>query len=131
MQTEDAHAQARAIAETANRRIASAEIRAAAAGRLADPDDALAYIDASSFTVSDDGNVDGAAVRAALDELVSRKPYLAADRGRFQGGTDGGARASDGNSLSQLTRSDMERMTPEQIVEARQNGRFARLLSGE
>ncbi|MEU5974297.1 hypothetical protein [Streptomyces sp. NPDC047315] len=55
-----------------------AEIRAAAAGKLRDPADALALLDVSTLAGSG-GDIDAAAVAAAVAELVTTKPYLAAD----------------------------------------------------
>lgn len=66
----------------ANARIVKAEIRAAAAGKLADPADALAFLNTNDFEVDDDGDVDADEIAAAIDDLVRRKPHLAA-----QGGT--------------------------------------------
>ena len=83
----------------ANERILKAEIRAAAAGKLADPADALRYLDTSTFEVGDDGETDAAAIAAAIDDLISTKPYLAAQGRRFQGGGDGGARKETAPSL--------------------------------
>ncbi|MER6364983.1 hypothetical protein [Kitasatospora sp. NPDC001527] len=57
-----------------------AEVRAAAAGRLRDPADALALVDLSALA-GQNGTVDQAAVTAALDKLIESKPYLAADSG--------------------------------------------------
>ena len=111
----------------ANQRILSAEIRAQAAGKLNDPSDALAYIDLSSFEVTDDGSVDADAIGSAITDLISKKPYLAAQGSRFQGSADGGAR-KDSTQPAQLTRSDMERMSPEQIDAAMDAGQFDRLL---
>jgi hypothetical protein len=111
----------------ANNRILSAEVRAAAAGKLNDPADALAYIDLSSFEVGDDGSVDTDAIGAAVSDLISKKPYLAAQGGRFQGSADGGAR-NDASRPAQLSESDMARMSPEQKVEALEKGQFDRLL---
>lgn len=76
----------------ANARILKAEVRAAATGKLADPADALLYLDLTKLEVGDDGEVDGKAVTAAIDELVKNKPYLAAQGKRFQGNGDGGPR---------------------------------------
>jgi len=111
----------------ANQRILKAEIRAAAAGKLTDPADALAYIDLSSFEVGDDGSVDSDAIGSAISDLISKKPYLAAQGGRFQGSADGGAR-NDATKVSQLTRADMTRMSAEQIAEAEAKGQFDDLL---
>lgn len=71
------------------------KIEAKAARLFADPDDAAALVmrgrDADEFL--DDGKVDVEAIQDALDELLEKKPYLAAQGGRrFQGGGDGGPR---------------------------------------
>jgi len=66
-------------------RIVKAEIRAAAGGRLADPEDAVRLLDLSEFTVNDDGDVDGKAIKAAIDKLVESKPYLATSTGNGDG----------------------------------------------
>ena len=95
----------------ANEYVLKAELRAAAAGKLADPADALLYIDLGSFEVGDNYEIDRSAVTAKIDELVKNKPYLAAQGGpRFQGGADGGARTDPpGKSIQ------------EQITEAQKN----------
>lgn len=73
----------------ADRRVVAAEVKAAAGGRLHDPADAVLNIDLSEFQVDDDGNVDEKAIQKALDELLERKPYLAAKR---NGSADQGGR---------------------------------------
>ncbi|MFF3552937.1 hypothetical protein ACFYXL_05915 [Streptomyces tsukubensis] len=55
-----------------------AEIRAAAAGKLRDPGDALALLNVSALAGSG-GDIDVAAVAAAVAELVKSKPYLSAE----------------------------------------------------
>lgn len=111
----------------ANTRILKAEVRAAAKGQLADPADALLYIDLSSLEVGDDGEVDSAAIEAAVADLVKKKPYLAAQGGkRFQGGADGGTRNEA--RPAQLTRDDLSKMSPKQIEEARKKGQLNDLL---
>lgn len=67
-----------------------AELRAAAAGRLRDPADALALLDTSALADSG-GGIDAAAVAAAVDQLVKDKPYLAADQGAAPAWGDVGA----------------------------------------
>lgn len=91
--------QARTEAETAalakaNTRILKAEVRAAAAGKLADPSDALKLLDLTQFEVDGDGEVDRDEIGSAIDTLLKSKPYLAAATNgkRFQGSGDGGAR---------------------------------------
>lgn len=112
----------------ANDRIRKSEVKAAAKGVLADPQDAYKFLDLDSFEVDDDGNVDEDAIAKALDDLVKSKPYLAAQGGkRFQGSADGGAR-NDATKVSQLNQADMARMSPEQIAEAHDKGQFDDLL---
>lgn len=73
-------ADSRALAK-ANDRIIRAELRAAAAGKLSDPADALNFIDLTQFEVDDDGSIDEAEVADAIKDLISKKPYLAAQGG--------------------------------------------------
>lgn len=86
----------------ANRRILTAEVRAAAGGRLADPLDAVRLLDVDSFSVNDDGEVDSKAIAKALDTLLDLKPYLALNAKRVEGSADGGARerADDSANVS-------------------------------
>lgn len=90
-----------AALEKANARLVRAEVTAAAAGKMADPSDALGMLDLDEFAV-DDGDVDRKAIAKAIDDLVKAKPYLAAGP-RPNGSFDGGARAtaekSDMNAL--------------------------------
>jgi len=84
--------QAEAVAR-ANERILRAEVRAAAAGKLHDPADALRHLDLSDLEVSADGETDAAAIAARLDDLIKAKPYLAAPVApRFDSSADGGVR---------------------------------------
>jgi hypothetical protein len=111
----------------ANRRILSAELRAAAKGKLADPTDASLYIDLSEFDVSDTGEVDADALTSAIDDLIARKPHLAATGRRFNGDGDGGATRGEPR-LRQLTATELESMTPAQVNEARRNGQLDKVL---
>lgn len=86
----------------ANQRILKAEIRAAAAGKLADPADALRFIDLSSLEVGDDGATDAAAIAAAIEDLIKAKPYLSTKVARFEGGADGGVRNGQPADLQSL-----------------------------
>jgi membrane protein involved in colicin uptake len=74
----EAHAagRAEALAE-ANGRLLRAEVRAVAAAKLADADDAVRLLDLDSFEPSADGAFDRKAIDSALDALVESKPYLA------------------------------------------------------
>lgn len=112
----------------ANERILKAEVKAAAKGVLADPTDAYKFLDLSSFEVGEDGDVDATALADALTNLITERPYLAAQGGkRFQGTADGGAR-NESPRATQLTRADLDRMTPEEIVTAKRDGRFNDLM---
>jgi hypothetical protein len=103
----------------ANLRILKSEVRAAAAGKLSDPRDALLHLDLSQFEVSADGEIDEAAVAAAIDKLITDKPYLAAQGGkRFQGGGDGGPRNA-GSTVS----------LDEQIAEAQKARNFPLVIA--
>lgn len=73
-------------------RIVRTEVRAAAKGRISDPNDALAFIDLSQFEVADDGSVDETDIEDAIKNLLEKKPYLAAQSRRFQDSADGGSR---------------------------------------
>jgi hypothetical protein len=100
-----------AIAEAdtkANRKIVRAEVKAAAAGKFADPADAAAFLNLDEFEVDEDGEVDQDAITTALGDLLKKKPHLAAQGGRrFAGGGDGGHRSDSkvdpGPGISRLT----------------------------
>jgi alanyl-tRNA synthetase len=86
----------------ANERILRSEIKAAAAGKLADPADAVAYLrdDMASF-IDDSGDVDAKTLAKAIDDLVRAKPYLAAtvnNPGSADGGPRQPAQAGDMNA---------------------------------
>lgn len=77
-----------------NQRLVAAEVRAAAGGKLADPEDAVRFLDLDQFPVSDDGEIDTRAIISAVDGLVKQKPYLAAGATRPAGDADQGARGA-------------------------------------
>jgi hypothetical protein len=114
--------------KSANERILRAEVKAAAAGKLADPADAFRFLDLSTVDVDDDGTVDADQIAEAIADLIEKKPYLAAQSTRkWQGGADSGARKGQPKP-PQLTEADVKRMTPEQIVEAQEKGQLNDLL---
>ena len=110
----------------ANKRILSAELRAAAKGKLADPTDAALYINLDEFDVSDDGEVDSDALASAIDDLIARKSHLAADSRRFDGAADQGAKGTQ--RLTQLSATDLDSMSPAEINLARREGRLNKVL---
>lgn len=131
----DADAMLRQAEQTAaaryNERIVRAEVKAAAAGKLADPGDAYRFLDLSQFEVDADGNVDADEVAEAIDDLIQSKPYLAAQGGstkpRFQGTADSGARKGNVRP-NQLTEADVRRLSAAgkhaEIVQAQADGRL-------
>ena len=110
----------------ANKRILSAELRAAAKGKLADPSDAALYINLDEFEVSEDGEVDSDALASAIDDLLARKSHLAADSRRFDGAADQGAKGEP--RQSQLSATDLETMSAAEINQARRDGRLNKVL---
>ena len=116
----------------ADRRIVRAEIKAAAKGVLADPTDALTFLDLSGFEVSEDGEVDGKKISDALDDLLKAKPHLAAkQRPRFEGRADNGAQGR-ASAPDQLTREDVKRLAAagkhDEIAKAKSEGRLNDVL---
>lgn len=98
--TEKAVAQARAegraeAMKDANTKLLHAEVRAAAATVLADPDDAVHLLDLDSF---DSENIDRRQIKSALADLVKSKPYLSAQPGNGAG--EGGARGDTATALN-------------------------------
>lgn len=129
---EKARAEARAeTLKTADERIVKANLKAAATGKLADPSDVFAYpkiIDLSSFEVDEDGEVDADALNDAIADLLAAKPHLAAQKqNRFDGDADQGAKGKDAKA-PQLTEADLDRMSDEEIVTARAEGRLNKIL---
>jgi hypothetical protein len=109
--------------QAANARLIQAEVRARAAGKLADPADAARMLDLAGFKIGDDGEPDGAAIDAAIGELVKAKPYLAAKA--FQGTGDGGAPGREpATGPKQYSEAEFKAMSPDQRVKARQEGRL-------
>lgn len=56
-------------------RAVRAEVKALAADRFADPDDAAAFLSLDSYA-SDDGDIDADQIQADLADLLKRKPHL-------------------------------------------------------
>ncbi|WP_306186961.1 hypothetical protein [Streptomyces sp. MK5] len=128
-------AEQKALAK-ANERIVRAEVKAAAAGKLADPKDAFRFLDLAQFEVDADGNVDADEISDAIAELLQTKPYLAAQGGtkRFQGTADSGARKGTGRP-PQLSETDVKRLAAAgkhaEILKAREEGRLEDYLRSQ
>jgi len=106
LQKELAGAQGRLrTVDTLKRSVLEQAVGAAAAGRLADPADAMRLIDLSDVQVDDEGKIDTAKLREKVDALVRSKPYLAAN-GRPSPLPGGGDRqAPPSNTMNDLIRS--------------------------
>lgn len=107
-----------------NKRIIRSEVKAAAGSKLADPADAVRLLDLDEFEVDGDGDVDESAIAEAIDELLKKKPYLAAQGGTVQFDSARGKPKLAG----QLTKSDISTMSPDQIEKARKEGRLKNLM---
>lgn len=77
---------------TWKKRLLRSEIRAVAAGKLADPNDAISLLDLDKFELDEDGNVDEEKVAKAITKLLEDKPYLAANGARRKVDFDAGSR---------------------------------------
>jgi hypothetical protein len=123
----------KAATARADQRIVRSEVRAAAAGKLTNPRDALAFLDLSKFEVDEDGQVDEDEIADAIEDLLKERPYLGVgakpDEPRFQGTGDGGARKGRGGP-KQYTEQEVQKMTPEQIDEAHRKGQLRDYLGG-
>jgi hypothetical protein len=119
-----AEAKAEAFQETLKER-ALDKLETRAAKLFADPEDARALLAGRVDEFLDDGKVDTAAITEALNDLLARKPHLAATAPpRFAGSGDGGARNGSASQVTQLTENDLKNMRPEQIEKARQKGQL-------
>lgn len=95
--------------------------------RIIDPEAVVTLLDRSTLELDDDGNPTN--VAKAMDSLLEARPYLVApaETGR-RGSADQGARAPGPGG--QLTESELEGMSPEQIVQARRDGKLVDLGFG-
>jgi hypothetical protein len=91
---------------TATERLVKAEIKVAAAGKFANPNDAVRLLDHDEF-VTEDGDVDEKKLEKAIDKLLKDSPYLAGGgkRGDFEAGTR--QTAPNGTDMNDLIRSRM------------------------
>jgi len=124
------------------RRVVEAEVRAAAAGKLANPALAAKLLDVDSFIPTDGGEVSAERIGAALEELLAANPYLrietpgstppapagappAAPAGTAPGGARGGPNSVAGSfSRSQLRDPVFYAANKDAILKAAQEGRI-------
>lgn len=116
--------------KSVNERLLRAELKAAAKGKLADPEDAHLFIKLSEFSVSDDGEVDSSALDSAVADLIARKPHLAAGPApRFDGAADqGGQRGA--TAPQQLSKEQFSALSPEARIAAYEAGQVSSLMGG-
>ena len=108
--------------ETANARLIQAEILAqATALKAIKPEHLHRLIDTGEVTVGDDGQVTGA--REAVEGFLKANPEYVGTGRPAGGSADQGARG--GGSVKQLSRADLQSMSPDAIVKARAEGRTA------
>lgn len=109
---------------TANKKLVKVGLRSAGKGKLANPSDALVFIDTAQFDVDDDGEIDTDALDEAIDKLLADRPYLAAAAAqRFSGSGDQGTRGK-AKQPSQLSRDDLKTMNAQEILKADKEGRL-------
>lgn len=100
----------------ANERLLRAEVRVAAAGKFADPEDATRFLDLKQFAVDDDGEVDTKAIATAVAKLLESRPYLGVNAPRQTGhgsadqGLNGGGPAPRTDDMNALIRRAAGRM---------------------
>jgi hypothetical protein len=119
------------------RRILEAEIRAAAAGKLANPALAARLLDLDELMPTDGADVDGERIAKAIEDLVIAEPYLAATPAGFTpaptppappaGTAPGGARGTGSPasfSRSQLRDPEFYAANKDAILKAAAEGRI-------
>jgi benzoyl-CoA reductase/2-hydroxyglutaryl-CoA dehydratase subunit BcrC/BadD/HgdB len=115
--------------QKSNTRILRSEIRAAAAGKLADPADAVAFLDLSEFDVDENGDVDASAIEDAITDLLTRKPHLAATGKRQFGNVNQSAKPQA--KPGQLTQNEYNALSREERRKARDEGRVNLILGAK
>lgn len=100
-------------------RTVKAEIKAAA-GDFADPSDAAAFLDLSTYT-GEDGEIDGEKIKTDLAELLKRKPHLAKGRSGPKPDPSQGAKPGGTPDLqAQIAQAEKDRDFPKAIALKRQ-----------
>lgn len=123
-QLEREHAEA--LQQLQDSRLRTAVVTEAAKRNVVDPDAALALLDRANLEFGDDGTPTN--IADAMDQLLKARPYLVGG-GRPAGTADLGARGG-AVGQGQLTRDDLKTMTPQQIVQARKEGRLSDAVKG-
>ena len=112
--------------QKANARIVQSEVRAAATGKLADPADAVLFLDMNEFEVAEDGSVDAQAIQDAISDLLTRKPHLAAGKEKRFGNVNQSPKAPA--QPGQLSLAEYNALSREERRKAREDGRVKNLI---
>lgn len=124
---EKAEQEAARVKQIAEQRLVEAAVLAEAARQKAiRPEHLHRLIDTDSVTIGDDGRVTG--VEEAVRSFLDANPEYVGRPGPPPGSADQGARTPSG--VAQLTREELSRMTPAEIVTAKAEGRLAAVLAG-
>lgn len=80
-------------------------VKAEAASVLNDPDDAVRFLDLSSYEVDEDGEIDTRLIKRDLNSLIADRPYLAKTKKApdFEGGPRGSS-AKNSGGMSEMIR---------------------------
>lgn len=109
----------------ANARILRSEIKAAAAGKFADPADAIAFLNLDDFDVDENGDVDAEAIEDAISDLLTRKPHLSAGKKKF-GDVNQSPKAPA--QPAQLTLAEYNSLSRDERRKAREAGRVKNII---
>lgn len=111
----------------ANERVVRSELKAAAAEKVKRPDLLVKVTDLASIEVDENGDPDPEALNEAIEAFLADYPELAVDKSKFNGSADQGSKGKS-STPAQLTRSDLSKMTPDQINKAREEGRLNKVM---
>lgn len=109
----------------ASQRVIKSEIRVVAAQKGIDPDLASKLVDIDEVDVSEDGEIDRSHLESLIEELIGKYPTLKPSA--QYGSADQGPR---GSYPKQLSKSDLENMSPEKAYEAYKKGLANKALTG-
>lgn len=115
------------IEESSSLELKQALVTAAAAGRLENPADAALFLDLNDLDLVD-RKLNSDDVKDALDALLTERPYLAAQSGPRAMPAPHGVRKGP-SEPPQLTKRDLQNMSPQEIQAAREKGQLDNLLT--
>lgn len=114
----------------ANERVAKAELRAAAAGKVSNLTALTRLVDVSKIDVDEDGNPSPEDIEDAIASFLTDFPEFAADKSKFPGTADQGTKGKQ-STKAQLTREQLKSMTPDQVLKAQDEGLLKNVLGGK